>query len=176
MEADREQAPHKLVYLRDHTPRSRVRAPRLDRRQGATPPPDLASEATWLGRSLIALAVLISAYWLAIVTGAVHIDGDEEWRWTLSHSLAHIFVAVSAVISGRLLLRHLPLAPLIAGLVSGALVVTALEGLTRMVVGGGMSQVSLGARTDVLTKAAKLVIGIWAGSYALRAERRITSD
>jgi hypothetical protein len=42
-----------------------------------------------------------------------------------------------------------------------------------MVIVGGLSEISLSARSDILTKAAVLAAGIWAGSYALRADRRV---
>ena len=42
-------------------------------------------------------------------------------------------------------------------------------GVTRVVIVGGLSEVSLSTRSDI---PALLAVGIWAGSYALRADRR----
>jgi hypothetical protein len=173
MSVDREQSPQKLVYLRDHTPKPRSRSPRQERRTSSTPRPELASEAAWLGRSLVLVAAVTLLYWLAVVTGAVVAESDESWRWTLAHSLAHFFLAASAGMAGRLLLQNGPRAPLFVAVAAGGLVVIALEGLTRMVIVGGLSEISLSARSDILTKAAVLAAGIWAGSYALRADRRV---
>jgi hypothetical protein len=122
---------------------------------------------------LLVVASVTALYWLAVVTGAVTAEGEESWRWTLSHSLAHLFLAASAAMAGRLLLQSGPRAPLFVAVAAGGLVVIALEGLTRMVIVGGLSEISLSARSDILTKAAVLAVGIWAGSYALRADRRI---
>jgi hypothetical protein len=173
MAADQEQSPRKLVYLRDHTPKLRNRSPRQERRTTAAPRPELASEAAWLGRSLILLSVVTLMYWLAVATGAVLAESEESWRWTLSHSLAHLFLAASSGMAGRLLLQNGTRAPLFVAVAAGGLVVIALEGLTRMVIVGGLAEISLGARSDILTKAGVLAAGIWAGSYALRADRRV---
>ncbi len=174
MAAERDPSPRKLVYLRDHTPRPRLRARRPDRRRaGAAPPPELAAEAAWLGRFLIAAGAFTLLYWLALAVGAVLPEGEEAWRWTLSHGLAHLFLAASAAMAGRLLLQGGARAPLFVAVAAGALLVTALEGLTRMVVAGGMADISLGARSDILTKSAVLALGIWSASYALRADRRV---
>lgn len=174
MAAERDPTPRKLVYLRDHTPRPRLGARRTARgRTVATPPPELAAEAAWLGRFLLAVAAFALLYWVAFAMGAAAPEGDEAWRWTLSHSLAHLFLAASSAMAGRLLLQGGPRAPLFVAVAAGALLVTALEGLTRMVVAGGIADVSLGARSDILTKSAVLALGIWSASYALRADRRV---
>lgn len=169
MSVDREQSPQKLVYLRDHTPRPRNRASQRERRSTSVTRPELASEAAWLGRALLLVAAVTLLYWLAVVSGAVAPESDESWRWTLAHSLAHLFLAASAAMAGRLLLQSGPRAPLFVAVAAGALVVIALEGLTRVVIVGGLSEVSLSTRSDI---PALLAVGIWAGSYALRADRR----
>lgn len=171
MAVDREQSPQKLIYLRDHTARSRTRSLRHERRPPPSSPPELAGEAIWLGRVLLGVSAVTLAYWLAVMSGAAVQEG-EEWRWTLSHSLAHLFLAASAALAGRLLLRNAPRAPLFVAVAAGGLVVTALEGLTRAVIASSFSDISLGGRSDILTKAIVLAAGIWSCSYALRADRR----
>lgn len=173
MPTDRGQSSEKLVYLRDHTLRPRSRASRVDRRPPALPPADLAAEATWLGRSLFALAGFVLLYWTILASGIGRPEGDEAWRWTISHSLPHLFLAAASAIAARFLLRGDPRAPLIVGLVAGALIVLALEGIARAAVGGSLDDLSLSARTDVLTRAVTLAMGVWAASFALRAERRL---
>ena len=170
MSIDREQSPQKLVYLRDHTPRPRNRATRQERRSASSARPELASEAAWLCRALLLVSLVTSLYWIAVVSGAVALDSDESWRWTVAHSLAHLFLAASAAMAGRVLLQSGPRAPLFVAVAAGGLLVIALEGLTRVVIVGGFSEVSLSTRSDI---PALLAMGIWAGSYALRADRRV---
>jgi len=116
------------------------------------------------------VSLVTSLYWIAVVSGAVALDSDESWRWTVAHSLAHLFLAASAAMAGRVLLQSGPRAPLFVAVAAGGLLVIALEGLTRVVIVGGFSEVSLSTRSDI---PALLAMGIWAGSYALRADRRV---
>lgn len=172
MAVDREQSPQKLIYLRDHTAKSRSRPVRHERRGSYPPRPELASEALWLGRALLAFAAATLLYWLAVLTGVVVFQGGEAWHWTLSHGLAHLFLAASAGMAGRLLLQSAPRAPLFVAVAAGGLVVVALEGWARMLFVGGLSESSLSGRGDILTQATVLAAGIWAGSYALRANHQ----
>jgi hypothetical protein len=133
---------------------------------------DLVTEARWLGRSLIILAAAVFLYWAALLARLVAPEADEAWLWTMSHSLAHLFLVVLALLAARSLLRGEPRAPILVGLVAGVLIVLALEGIARSAVGGVLDNLTLGDRTDVLLRAATLAIGVWAASYALRAEKR----
>jgi hypothetical protein len=175
MATEREQTPRKLVYLRDHTPRPRARVARSERKSAPSAHPELAGEAAWLGRSLLAVSGGIVVYWLLVLTGAIRPEGQAAWNWTVSHSLAHVFLAFAAGLAARLVLRGQVRAPLFVALSAGALIVVALEGLAHHVVNGDLSQISLAARTDILTRAAMLAIGVWAASFALRAARRPAS-
>lgn len=133
--------------------------------------PELASEAAWLGRLLLAVAGGVVVYWMLITSGAIRLEG-EAWNWTISQSLPHLFVALSTAWAARLLMRGATRAPLVVALAAGGLIVVAIEGLVHLVVNGDLSQISLAVRTDILTRTAMLAIGVWASSYALRAERR----
>ncbi|MEW6272148.1 MAG: hypothetical protein AB1689_22935 [Thermodesulfobacteriota bacterium] len=172
MATEREQTPRKLVYLRDHTPKPRGRPGRTERKTVPSAHPELAGEAAWLGRSLLAVAGGILVYWLLILTGAIRPEGQAAWNSVVSHSLAHVFLAFATGLAARLVLRGQARAPLFVALAAGALIVVAIEGLAQHVVGGDLSKISLAVRTDILTRAAMLAIGIWAASYALRTERR----
>jgi hypothetical protein len=173
MASDQEQTSRKLVYLRDHSPRIRPRTIRSERKPQQPPPADLAGEAAWLGRSLFAVAGAAAVYWLLVSTGGIRPEGDEAWRWTMSHSLSHAFVTGTCGLAARVLLRGAPRATLFIALAAGGMIVTALEGLTHLLISGDLAQISLSARTDILARAALLAIGIWASSYALRADRRV---
>jgi hypothetical protein len=171
MSTDHEQTPRKLVYLRDHAPRARTRATRSERKPPAAPHPELVGEAAWLGRSLLAIAGGIAIYWVLILSGAVRAEG-EAWNWTVSRLLAHIYVAASSVLAARRLLRGSPRAPLLVAFAASSLMVVSIEGLAHLMVSADLSRISLAARTDILARTAMLVLGVWAGSYALRTERR----
>jgi hypothetical protein len=173
MASDQEQTSRKLVYLRDHSPRLRPRTSRSDRKPQQPPHADLAGESVWLGRSLFVVAGGAAVYWLLIATSGIRPEGDEAWRWTMSHSLSHAFVAGTSALAARVLLRGGQRATLFIALAAGGMIVTALEGLTHLLISGDLSQISLSARTDILARAALLAIGIWASSYALRTERRV---
>lgn len=172
MATDHEQTPRKLVYLRDHSQRLRTRTVRPERKPPPSPHPELASEAAWLGRSLMLVSAGIAVYWLLILSGAIHPEGGAAWTWTVSHSLAQIFVALAAALAARLLLRAAPRAPLFVAIAAGGLIVTSIEGLAHLVINGDLSQISLSVRTDILTRSGMLAVGVWAGSFALRADRR----
>lgn len=172
MAADRGQSSHKLVYLRDHTPRPRARTARNARRSPAPPPADLAAEGTWLGRALLVVAAGLAVYWLGVLVGAARPETDHAWRHASSHALPHLFLATSAAFAARTLLRATSPASLLVGIVAGAMIVLALEGITRAMTAGDLGDLSLSVRTNVLVQTATLAIGIWAGSFALRAQRR----
>jgi hypothetical protein len=173
MPSDHEQTPRKLVYLRDHAPRPRTRASRSERKPPPVPHIELVGEAAWLGRSLLAIAGGIAVYWLLIVSGAVHAEGD-AWNWSVSRLLAHFYVAVSSVVAARRLLRGSPRAPLLIAFAASSLIVVSIEGLAHLMVTSDLSRISLAARTDILTRTAMLALGVWATSYALRTDRRGT--
>jgi len=120
---------------------------------------------------LLTVAGGVVVYWLLLASGAIRLEG-EAWNWTISQSLGHLFVALTAAWAARLMVRGATRAPLVVALAAGGLIVVAIEGLVHLVVNGDLSQISLAVRTDILTRTAMLAIGIWASSYALRAERR----
>lgn len=171
MSTDHERTPHKLVYLRDHAPRPRTRNVRVERK----PPvahPELASEAAWLGRLLLAAAGMIVIHWLLVLSGAVEVEGDASSNWTVSRLFAHAYVAGIATFAARQLLRGNARAALLVAFASSGLILVAIEGLAHLVVSTDLSRVSLAARTDILTRSAMLGLGVWAASYALRVDRR----
>lgn len=171
MSTDHERTPHKLVYLRDHAPRSRTRNVRVERRAPLAPP-DLAGEAAWLGRLLFAASGLIVIHWLLVLSGAFDVEGDGSTSWTASRLLAHAYVAGTSAVAARQLLRGNARAPLTIAFAASALVIVAMEGLAHLVLNTDLSRMSLAARTDILTRSGMLGLGIWAASYTLRAERR----
>ncbi|MBM4266497.1 MAG: hypothetical protein FJ144_07805 [Deltaproteobacteria bacterium] len=129
-------------------------------------------EAIWLGRSLLVLAGFVLVYWTTLAAGVGQATSDETWRWTVSHSLPHLFLVTTSAIAARSLLRGDPHSSMIVAVVAGALIVLALEGIARAAIGGSFDDSSLTAHTDVLTRAVTLAMGIWAASFAIRAERR----
>jgi hypothetical protein len=171
MSTEHERTPHKLVYLRDHAPRPKVRNTRVDRK----PPvahPELAGEAAWLGRLLLAASGLIVIHWLLVLSGAVEVEGYATANWTASRLLAHAYVAGIAAFSARQLLRGNARAPLLVAFAASGLVLVSIEGLAHLVVSTDLSRISLAARTDILTRSAMLGLGTWAASYALRTDLR----
>lgn len=176
MAAEREQSSAKLIYLRDHAPR-RSRGDRRDRKARRNEPPpaaELASESVWLGRALVLVTVGIVFYWVGIFGGATRPGSDEAWRWAISHALPHLFVAVSAAYTAHRLLSGNPTGgTLPIGLVAGALVVLALEGITRTMTGEPLEDLSLGVRTGVLVQTALLAVGVWTASFAIRCSIRL---
>jgi len=175
MAAERGQSSQKLVYLRDHTPR-RSRSSRGGRRSPTPPPAELAAEAIWLGRCLLVIAATLVVYWLGVLGGATRPETDQAWRWTSAHALPHLFLAGSALLAARALFRTEARATLFVGVAAGALIVLALEGITRAMTGGELGDLSLSVRSEVLLQTATLAIGVWAASYALRFERRPEAD
>ena len=172
MPTDHEQTPRKLVYLRDHAPRPRSRTLRPERKPSAASHPDLAGEAAWLGRLLLTVSGAIAIYWVLILSGAVRPEGEAAWNWTISRLLAHVYVAGAAALAARQLLRGNPRGTLLVAFAASGLIVVSIEGLAHLVVNDDLSRISLAARTDILTRTAALALGVWASSYALRAERR----
>lgn len=173
MSTDHERTPHKLVYLRDHAPRPKARSVRVERKPTA-PHPDLAGEAAWLGRLLFAASGLIVIHWLLVLSGAFDVEGDASTGWTASRLLAHAYVAGSCAFAARHLLRGNPRAALVIAFAASGLMVVAVEGLAHLVINTDLSRMSLAARTDILTRSGMLGLGVWAASYALRADRRTT--
>jgi hypothetical protein len=173
MPTDHEQTPRKLVYLRDHAPRPRSRTLRNDRKPQVSAHPELANEAAWLGRLLLAAAGAIAIYWVLILSGAVRPEGEAAVNWTASRLLAHLYVAGTSAFAARQLLRGAMRAPLLVAFAASGLIVVALEGLAHLIFNADLSRISLAARTDLLMRTAILVVGIWACSYALRADRRV---
>ena len=171
MSTEHERTPHKLVYLRDHAPRPKTRSTRVDRKPPAAHP-ELAGEAAWLGRMLLAASGMIVIHWLLVLSGAVEVEGDAATNWTASRLLAHAYVVAIAAFSARQLLRGNARAPLLLAFAASGLVLVSIEGLAHLVVSTDLSRISLAARTDILTRSAMLGLGIWTASYALRADRR----
>jgi hypothetical protein len=176
MPTDHEQTPRKLVYLRDHAPRPRARTLRTERKPQPSAHPDLASEAAWLGRLLLTAAGSIAIYWVLILSGAIHPEGEAALNWSASRLLAHIYVAGAAAFAARQLLRGATRASLMVAFAASGLIVISLEGLAHLVINADLSRISLAGRTDILMRTAMLAIGVWAGSYALRADRRIAAS
>lgn len=171
MSTEHEQTPRKLVYLRDHAPRPRARTVRSERK----PPvahPELAGEAAWLGRLLMTAAGVIVIHWLLVLSGAVDMEGDVAANWTVSRLFGHAYVATCAVVAARQLLRGGTRAPLLVAFAASGLTLVALEGLAHLMISTDLSRISLAARTDILSRTAMLALGVWAISYALRADRR----
>lgn len=176
MSSDHEQTPRKLVYLRDHAPRPKSRPLRSERKPPALPHPELAGEAAWLGRMLLTVAGGIVIYWILVGSGALPSAGEGAWNWTVSRLLAHLYVAGLSAVAARQLMRGAARAPLVVALAASALIVVSIEGLAHLLVTGDLSRISLGARTDILARTATLGLGVWACSYALRADRRTASS
>lgn len=170
MSTDHEQSPRKLVYLRDHAPRPRVRTARPERKPVVSHP-ELASEAAWLGRLLTATAGVLVVHALLVLTGGVTGEGDVT-DWSASRLFASAYVAVTAALAARQLLRGNARAPLLVGFAASALLVVSIEGLAHLLLTTDLSRISLAARTDILTRTGMLGLGVWAASYALRADRR----
>lgn len=171
MSTEHERTPHKLVYLRDHAPRPKARNARVERK----PPvahPELASEAAWLGRLLLAASGMIVIHWLLVLSGAVEVEGDATTNWTASRLLAYAYVAAASAFAARQLLRGNARAALLVAFAASGLILVAIEGLAHLVFSTDLSRISLAARTDILTRSGMLGLGVWAASYALRADRR----
>lgn len=148
---------------------------RADRKPPAAHP-EVASEAAWLGRLLLAASGMIVVHWLLVLSGAVEVEGDATANWTASRLLAHAYVAGIAAFSARQLLRSNARAPLLVAFAASGLMLVSIEGLAHLVVSTDLSRMSLAARTDILTRSAMLGLGIWATSYALRTDRRSTTS
>ena len=171
MSTDHERIPQKLVYLRDHAPRPKQRSGRVERKPPSAHP-ELASEAAWLGRSLLAASGMITIHWLLVLSGAIVVEGDSSISWTASRLVGHLYVAIAAAIAARQLLRGNERAPLLVAFAASALILVAIEGLAHLVVDTDLSRMSLASRTDILTRSGMLGLGVWAASYASRANRR----
>lgn len=175
MAAEREQSSQKLVYLRDHANKPRSRTLRTTRRGSSPPPAEMAAEGTWLARSLIIVAGALVFYWLGVLGGAMQPETEEAWRWTSSHAMPQLFLAAGAAFAARSISRGETRSGLLVGLVAGGLIVLALGGIGRALVGEGLGDLSLSVRTDVLLQTATLAIGVWAASFAMRSERHQAS-
>lgn len=173
MAVDHDHAPRKLVYLRDRASRPRPRPSRAERRSPARAVGDLAGEATWLGRALFVVAGGTVTYWLLALSGAVDTGrGSAALRSLAAASLAHAFLTGTTGVAALRLLRDAGRCTAQVALAAGALIVIALEGIGGLVLGGDLAEVSLAQRTEILANAAALAVGVWAGSYAFRAQRR----
>lgn len=175
MSTEHERTPHKLVYLRDHAPRSKVRNTRVDRKS-PVPHTELAGEAAWLGRILLATSGMIVIHWLLVLTGALEVEGDAATNWTASRLFAYAYVAGITAFSARQVLRGNARAPLLVAFAASGLMLVSIEGLAHLVVSTDLSRISLASRTDILTRSAMLGLGVWAASYALRADRRTVAS
>src|SRR5262245_52743533 len=176
MPTDHEQTPRKLVYMRDHAPRPRARSMRAERKPAVSAHPDLANEAAWLGRLLLAASGSIAIYWVLILSGAIHPEGEAALNWNTSRLLAHVYVAAACAFAARPLLRGALRASLVVAFAASGLIVVSLEGLAHLIINADLSRISLAARTDILMRSAMLAIGVWASSYALRADRRLAAS
>jgi hypothetical protein len=90
----------------------------------------------------------------------------------VSRLFAHAYVAGICAFAARQLLRGNARATLLVAFASSGLILVAVEGLAHLVVSTDLSRISLAARTDILTRSAMLGLGVWAASFALRADRR----
>lgn len=138
--------------------------------------PELASEASWLGRLLMSVWALLAVHWLLVSSGAVQAEGEVAANWSASPLLANAYVIVTTALASRQLLQGAPRAPVLIALAASGMIVVALEGLAHLVINTDLSRISLGARVDILARTAILAIGIWGVSYALRADRRPTAN
>ena len=176
MAADREQAPRKLVYLRDRTPRPKARAARAEKKPRPPAASDLHAEGVWLGRVLFVVAASTVIYWLIVLSGGIHAGiGAGAWRSAVTMLFAHLVLVGTCGVAALRLLRDLTRSIAHVALAAGAAVAVSVEGLARLVIGGDLSDVTnltLSTRTDILANTAALGVGIWALSYALRAQRR----
>jgi len=172
MSTEHEQTPRKLVYLRDHAPRPRARSVRPERKQTPLSHPELASEAAWLGRLLMAVSTLLAVHWVLVSSGAIQPEGEVAEGWSGSSLFANAYVVVTAALASRQLLHGGLRAPILVALAASGMIVVALQGLAHLVVNTDLSRISLGARVDILARTAILAIGVWGASYALRADRR----
>jgi hypothetical protein len=172
MATDHEQTPRKLVYLRDHAPRPRGRAVRSERKPVPPAHPELASEASWLGRLLLTVSGLLAIHWLLVSSGAVQPEDEVAASWSISPLFANVYVAVAAALAARQLLHGTARAPVLVAVAASGMIVVAIEGLAHLVVNTDLSRIALDARVDILTRTAMLAIGIWGVSYARRADRR----
>jgi hypothetical protein len=170
MSTDHERIPPKLVYLRDHAPRPKPRSGRVERRPPSQP--ELASEAMWLGWLLLAASGMIAIHWLLVLSGAIAVEGDSSTSWTASRLVRHLYVALAAAAASRQLLRGSERAPLLVAFAASALILVAIEGRAHLVVDIDLSRMSLASRTDILTRSGLLGLGVWAASFATRANRQ----
>jgi hypothetical protein len=173
MAADREQAPRKLVYLRDRAARPKARPVRQDKKPRPLAATDLHAEGIWLGRTLFLVAAGTAIYWLMVLSGAIHAGvGALAWRSTVTMLFAQAVVVGTNGLAALRLLRDSTRQVAHVALAAGAAIAVAVEGLARLVIGGDLSDLTLSTRVDILANTAALGVGIWALSYALRAQRR----
>ena len=125
---------------------------------------------------MLFVATGLFLYWMGVLGDLTRPTTTEGWLWATSHALPHLFLAVTAAYAARSLRQIESRAPLLVGIVAGALIVLALEGISRAMSGSDLSDLSLGVRTNVLVQTAALAVGIWAGSFAIRTERRVSAS
>lgn len=172
MEADHESSPRKLVYLSDRSPRPRSRRPKTVRRPVTPAPAELAAEATWLARALVAVAAGILLPWLLRLEPGAHPPGSDGWGGTaVATAVGHLLLSGCTVTAILRLLRDPVDATVPVALAAGAIGVTAAQGITRLVLGGELAAETLSARAEILAYTTAAAMAVWAASWAHRLEQ-----
>lgn len=172
MEANHETSQRKLVYLSDRSPRPRSRGPKTIRHDVAPAPGELAAEAAWLARALVAVAAGIVLLWLLRLDHGGHPPGSDGWGGTaVGAAFGHLLLAGCAAAAILRLLRDPVAATVPVALAAGAIGVTAAQGIARLVLGGDLAAETLSVRTEILAYATAAAVAVWAASWAHRLER-----
>jgi hypothetical protein len=163
MARDQHRDSRKLIHLSDHT-RRRLRRPE----SGGSNPGELAAEAHWLGRTLLAIGTAAALYWSAFLFGIVPAGGEEAWRWSASISVGHFFFAATAAAGGLALLRSPRDGFLWIAFAGGAAAVLALTGLFRGSIVGEFAALS---PLEVLAHSVFAGLAVWIASFLVRSEQ-----
>jgi hypothetical protein len=173
MESKQDPSDRKLVYLHERAVRPRLRKPAPDRKPAPSSIGELAGEAGWLARALLAVVLGVVAAGLLRASAASAAPRGSEDPQAIAVALAgSLSVIACCGAAAWRLLRAAAGSSILVAFAAGALALHGVSGVARALSEGFSPEPTLAHRVDVLAVGAGLAVAAWAASFASRLQRR----
>lgn len=174
MQSKQDPSERKLVYLHERAMRPRLRKPAPERKAAPASIGDLAGEANWLARALLAVVLgIVAAGLLRANAASAALPRGSEDPQAVAVALAGSLFAIACCASAAWRLLRTPAGCSIhAAVAGGALALQSVTGLARVLTEAVSPDPTLAHRFDVLAVGAGLAVSAWAVSFASRLQRR----
>ncbi len=177
MESRQDPSERKLVYLHERAARPRLRRPTPEHKAAPASVGDLAGEANWLARALLAvvLGVVAAGLLRASAASASAPRGSEDLQAVSVVLVASLFAIACCGAAAWRLLRAPAGSSVHVAFAAGALSLQSVAGVARVLSDAAAPEPTLAHRFDVLAIGAGLAVAAWATSFAFRLLRRDSS-